>query len=273
MAVLQFRAGDGKPLPWARMILSDLGVMLSTYPSKLSELGDPSISPGSWLRFMLDYPRQWKLLVRGYHTALNDGERFPDASDATGDTVGTGVRVTPPCFDFKCDDCSVSFSTKKALDQHLRIKHGVRCRIKCLVGDETVCPVCHSCFAVRSKVKALSCREAFLALGRPAPSSELVEKLNSDHRKQLGDAYRTFGRTHVSVSKAACKPRGSVLRGIPTHVLRRVDVHGSRIRCRVKTRGVVADLRFSNVSVKGVRKRISKKTSCSMAPYHSRLVY
>ena len=286
LAVLQFRSRDGKSLPWVRMILYDFTVMLHVYPSKLQELGDPAHCADRWLAFIAKYPMQWKQLVKGYHTACNDGEGAAEDSSGPAVVVFPVRDATVPCFSFTCNQCNASFPTNKALMQHARIKHGIKCCIQNLVGDETVCPVCATEFShrhaliahlsdnrVRSRVRATSCKAAFLAMDRPAPPVELVQSLNLVHRRKLGDAQRLFGRTHVLVGKPANKPVKSVLSGVPAYVLRRVDPIGHRVRCRTKTCSKLAELRFSHVSTKAVRNKVSCKTRCSDVPYYSRSVY
>ena len=55
---------DKAPLPCVKAVMKDLQQILDFHRNKLYELGPPEIAPCKWMSFMLDYPYQWKQLVK-----------------------------------------------------------------------------------------------------------------------------------------------------------------------------------------------------------------
>ena len=53
-----------------------------------------------------------------------------------------------------CTECSLSFPTAKALDQHKRIKHDVKRLWRTVVGPENRCPACHLIFSTHLRATA-----------------------------------------------------------------------------------------------------------------------
>ena len=63
-ALLAVRDKDGHPLPWVHFVFSDMRMLKSHLPLKLSELGDPSTDFCAWTHLITKFPAQWKQLVR-----------------------------------------------------------------------------------------------------------------------------------------------------------------------------------------------------------------
>ena len=89
-------------LPWVWLVLHDLSVMLSHYPSKLAELGDPARFSDRWLQFARDDPVPWKHLVNNIVFA-------PMPLDKVEDKHVHDPRV----YSFSCGHCGDNLSVAK----------------------------------------------------------------------------------------------------------------------------------------------------------------
>ena len=101
--------------------------------------------PDAWMDYMVSSAVRWKQDVgMPFYT-----ESVCDAKVSEGD--GGLLRL------FQCNDCEVAFASQKALDQHMRIKHGVRCPQRAYAPADATCAVCGTKFAQRLRLLAHLC--------------------------------------------------------------------------------------------------------------------
>ena len=133
----------------------------------------------------------------------------------------------PPLAEFRCQACAGKlFASKKALDQHMRIKHKVLNPIASRLPDTMRCPVCQSDFhsrmqlvahlsdtRVRSRVRGKSYHSVFMASHDALP----ISFLDSGWNAALGGSRRraqAAGSTHENATLRCASGRPSVLKGL-----------------------------------------------------------
>ena len=191
LAMLGAKSLDGHSrIPWTQQLIHDFCVFKAFFPSKLHELPDPCVRPDCWMSFMIDFPMEWKQLVKTYIVYESDyghdynpnrtcGKRALEVSpsvpsDAPAPNVAKIAKVTIDephlvheiacqvnCNDdfipsaapisHQCSICSVSFPSAKKLICHLR-SHNVGNPIQYYIDDSKKCPACGASFAHRKLV-------------------------------------------------------------------------------------------------------------------------
>ena len=177
----------GKRRPWVASVIQDFHNLQDFHPPKLDALGDPTIEAAEWCRCIVNYPHWWETVVSEFtlHTMALD--------------VKDHSREALSVDRFKCGICNTNFMTKKALNAHMRARHGQRNPLQRYLGKTPRCPVCCSVFSSRTRLLAhvadhrtrgrrrLSCH-AILTAGLVAPIScqELAEanEIDRDARKR-----------------------------------------------------------------------------------------
>ena len=138
---------------------------------------------------------------------------------AAGNEVG-GLNLT-------CSICSArGFKDQKALDQHCRTRHGIRNPVVQFVGSILKCPVCSTEFhtrlrlithlsdkRVRSKVRGVSCRDAFLRSGPEPVSPDALAELNRVNDAMRAKAMKE-GHTHPICVRSALRTSACILEGL-----------------------------------------------------------
>ena len=132
----------------------------------------------------------------------------------------------------KCDKCSRSFASSKALKAHQRKKHGDACAVHRYVGNVTVCPVCFSDFhsrvrlithssdsRVRSKSRMTSCHAVFLGSKPPIIPEDVLERCRITDRSVRAEA-RKQGHTH-EIASIPCKRARAYRAAAPSELPKR----------------------------------------------------
>ena len=120
-------------LPWNQLVRADLEALWKAQRFKLLWLGPPDIHPEVWADFMIDYPRQWKDIVREWtdHTQSGDTSSQARAKSTRGNS-----------YTFSCVSCLSTFDTERALQQHARKMHAQRSVVKSWASGSGKCIVC-----------------------------------------------------------------------------------------------------------------------------------
>ena len=128
---------DRAPLPWVRAVRNDLQRLWEFHRQKLEEIGPPDHAPQKWVDLMVNYPFQWKELVKSMRfTSMDmDSPKGPAPSELVLPSLHT------------CDTCAAAFVTSKALDAHCRARHKQRSALTKYIGSCLVCPVCFMVFS------------------------------------------------------------------------------------------------------------------------------
>ena len=126
LGLIQQKAGD----EWRAELVKSLHRMWIVLRSRLAELGNPTVDPLPWQRFMRERPVQWSQLIRRYLQATVDVEaqKEPQLVPSSGDELLCGI-------------CGRDFPNSKALKCHAIQKHGRRSQASAFVPG-TRCPVC-----------------------------------------------------------------------------------------------------------------------------------
>ena len=211
-ALLAVRDKDGLSLPWVQLVISDMRLLKSHLPFKLSALGDPSTDFGAWVHLITSYPAQWKQLVRNLASPVS-------VLDKHGSTPQLGSAQQ----NFACLECAHvnvqrTFFTQRALNMHLLTAHGRRSHIAQFIGPDNRCPVCHKTFALRylaiahasqSKPRsgaAVSCRQVIMSGSVERLSEEVLKPLVLEARR-LRTTARRMGKSHVPAPWTAQRVR------------------------------------------------------------------
>ena len=115
---------------------------------------------------MINYPKEWKLVLEKYstpldHTALSISQSIPSVPVPRVSPVVLPVvplvvsssAANAPMLPFACTICcDISSSSQKAFDQHCRIKRNLRSCVALRLPNISVCPVCHTRFANLSRL-------------------------------------------------------------------------------------------------------------------------
>ena len=230
LAVLQGHNG-GNVRPWVNTIMQDFKVLFAALPCTFSAVAPPWVDPVPLFKLICAYPREWKPSISNYHTSHNDihiGSQcpvFPEPAGPLGPMPWTDGSTTAASV-FVCSMCSAKpFMSKKALDQHARIKHGMRAPWLQLIPDISFCPVCHTNLhsgtrlvshlsetRVRSTTRRTTCQAEFLRHHvRPVSASD-VAALSAQLGRARANA-RAGGLTHERAVEPASRGAPSILKG------------------------------------------------------------
>ena len=239
--LLQQRTPSGDRLPWVNLILDDICVLRGAVAPKLDALPLPAVDPQAWWSLIREFPCEWKLLVKSYHTSCDDSqdERCVDYTQAA-----------------RCGTCGRMFGSAKAAAQHARIAHKVRSLPSVCVGDISVCQFCGTDFhcrlalvshlsdtRIRSRVRGTSCGLQFVASNPTPLPPQVVAALNDEARVLRRNAFAK-GHSHVLVVKPAVPSKRKITQGIPSELLSRCVASGVRRRILCKTKPALAMLQF-----------------------------
>ena len=139
-------------------------------------------------------------------------ESLCDHEPTLGHPPGSSM---PAIQQHQCEECATSFSTHKALQTHMRRKHGVRCLQRFFVDNEGLCPVCGILFHSRLRCLAHLCDSRRTMcwsqiLASPSNYQKLsFERLALDETDRIlkREAYRA-GHSHVIACKTAATAQG-----------------------------------------------------------------
>ncbi|CAK0862941.1 unnamed protein product [Prorocentrum cordatum] len=203
LALLAARPG-GARLPWVTLLVSDLG-KLRELVALCSTLPPPEGTASAWVTFISDSPARWANAVSMLF--------FTDSCCDRGGAAPVGGGTRP----FACHQCDARFATAKARDQHLRIRHHVRCLQRSYAGADATCPVCHAVFALRLRLlphlcdaRRPACWEAIRACPArypPLPQKQVAE-LDDLDKVQRREAQRQ-GLSHAPAQGPARRADGS----------------------------------------------------------------
>ena len=195
-------------LPWMQLLSCDLRFMHQSLAAKLEAMPDPALDAAAWVQLMVEYPCEWKCLVK----QMSSPESTYDQR--------TAVCVSPgPLDGFACHLCTVNppcFPSVRALKSHKRAIHKVRNQFRTYVDESEHCPVCQTYLHTRLRVIAhlsdprrnLTCREAILQGRATALAPDLVQRLDAIDAKARKDAQR-MGKSHPLAVGSALKACGT----------------------------------------------------------------
>lgn len=141
--LLAVRGPRGERLPWVDLVVQDMVALREFYPTKLAELGDPTVQWDRWRSFICGHPQAWKTFVKSflYHDSVLDR---PDArARVQSRSACLPLHSCAVCAD---DGKHVAFPSQRALASHLRAKHGYRSKVKHYIGAEARCRLAAWCF-------------------------------------------------------------------------------------------------------------------------------
>ena len=214
-------------LPWIELVVQDMAELQRSLRPKLDELGDPWHHAQRWCDFIEQWPHEWSRLLKLYSPCCTPADDFAVAARMPK----RGSQVVA-LLSYCCCECTVSFPSEKALQQHRRTSHGFRMEARKFVSSACACPVCGVVFACRPKVlthlaesrqrgkdAGPSCRDQ-LASGRwaPLPDDETERCDLADRALRASSRKRgwTQPRSHGRVSRPA--RRGFVVSSAPDHL-------------------------------------------------------
>ena len=195
-ALLAVRDKDGHPLPWVQLVLSDMHMLKSCLPLKLSELGEPSTDFCAWTHLITNFPAQWKQLVRCLTSPISVLDK-PVAAPHPGSGLQNFV-----CHERTQQNVQRTFFSQRALNMHLLKVHGRGSPIAQYIGPDNRCPACHTVFALRylavahasqSKPRSgvtVSCRQVILFGSVERVSEEVLKPLLLEARRLRTTARR-----------------------------------------------------------------------------------
>ena len=146
ISMLSVVDNDGSPLlPWARVLFEDLRSLREFHGHKLGELGDPAGDILPWVRLASRYPRPWSELVNAFIV-----------HEAARETKVSAPAVGPQhaCHICRTEGSDAAFISMKALQLHMRTKHGVQNALKRFIDGSGACPVCCATFSSRTRLLA-----------------------------------------------------------------------------------------------------------------------
>ena len=148
VALLSFTGREHVPLPWVRLVRSDLQRIASFHAGRLQELGDPLTNFQEWADLITNYPSEWRQLVR---TCFYNSMELDAGSKAKTKAGNWGNQAALAHI---CLVCDVAFASAKALESHRKAKHKTRAAFSAMVGSSKVCPCCHVEFSSRTRLLA-----------------------------------------------------------------------------------------------------------------------
>jgi hypothetical protein len=134
-----------KTLPWMELLRDDMKTMYDCVGDVRYKLPHPGTDAMAWFCFARDRPDEWTASVSkiNFLASVFDQHEFEP--------------LVGHVQNFACDLCPApgpSFSTAKARDQHLRVKHGITSSVKMYIDGSGICPICMTNFRSRSRVIA-----------------------------------------------------------------------------------------------------------------------
>ena len=209
-ALLATTGRDSQPLPWVRLIRSDLQRISKLCAAKLSDLGHPLIDPDKWASFIVKFPGEWKQLVKSCSITTMEMDR-PLKKDKL-------AAEAPLASRYRCNVFEATFPTQKGLDAHARAKHLARSDMSRFIGKSLTCPVCYGTFSSRPRLLAhvsekrnrglrrFSCHQVYCSgLVQPVCHLEFTEALESD--KHIRTAAKRSGHTTPLSETLAKRPK------------------------------------------------------------------
>ena len=136
----------------------------------------PTDDATPWISLLTAYPHEWRLIVgsfAAYDSSVQKKAPTPPVPCGQNDAA-----------EFVCPTCQVSFKSNKALKQHTRIKHGVRCEWSAFVPGSS-CPVCAKNFSHRLRVFAHLCDRRYGMRCADTIRAGTVPVIPEDTRLQL----------------------------------------------------------------------------------------
>ena len=143
---------------------------------------------------------------------------FDVSSPCNGSTPLSTLLAASATLDYACEVCGARFANGRKLSSHKWSKHGIRCKIRQFVDDETCCPVCDTEFysrarlvkhllekRVRSRTRGVSCRDQFLLSRSKRIPTERVNMLDQ-RDANVAKAARRKGHTS-SIADWPCERR------------------------------------------------------------------
>lgn len=172
-------------------------------------LGDPEAAPAAWRTFVLESPTRWSAAVALLHFV----DSCCDLAAASPVSGGGGTRPFPRM------QCTLSFHSCKARDQHMRIKHGVRCLQILFALANATCLSCQTKFGSRLRLIGRLCDsrrtkcwdairvdpENFLPLF--ATTVEALDRLDQEQRREA----QRRGHSHALARGPTLRANGSVV--------------------------------------------------------------
>ena len=207
VALLWSRGASGQPLPWVKLIITDLRWLWTSSSRLRAKLGDPILHAMDWYCFIIQSCDVFNNEVRDLHFTQS-------ICDKTEVTNGVGAGLTFICFECQDVDVRPAFATQKALDQNRRTKHNLRNTVRFYANPDGVCPSCKSVFSNRQRLIAhvsdwrrQSCRDLLSTASVQRLPDSTVQQLDNDDRASLRAA-RKDGHTHVLSSSTALRANG-----------------------------------------------------------------
>jgi len=270
-AVLQSKGNLGENMPWVDLLINDLKILRHSSNGKLSELPDPTESLVPYWTLARNYPGEWKAIVELYKTHNDDVDNSKQV--VFGQNQGSHLNANSFC----CGVCGKSWDSWRKLSVHKWSKHGMRSDIRQFVGDICVCPVCGTNFftrarlvkhllerRVRSKVRGVSCQQAFLDSNPALVPPKILETLEL-RDAACAKAGRRNGHTSIIAELACKRTQPSILlmpRQARKSALQKTRIKPSRKRrSRETVKPVKRDLDKPHAADKpGKRQRLYRKT-------------
>ena len=195
-------------MPWSQLVLDDLSAIRMAHPARFAEMPCPAFDSGPWMDLMVDFPTEWKAIVKQYCFSVSVYDDGP-----------TLRHPLPGAPIFSCSLCigaAPFFSSSKALASHMRTKHGVRNMCRTYVDSTGKCPVCGTVLHTRLRVTAhlsdprrnIMCREAIFSGTVAQLSLEEVSRLDALDAELRRNAQRA-GLSHPTAVTSALRANGA----------------------------------------------------------------
>ena len=193
---------NGRRLRWVTLVLSDLEWVRARI---LTHLPVAELAAKEWIDAIMHI--SWKQVVQAvfFVDSINDATCHTHTSTHT----------------FVCTICQSKprFATDRALQSHMRAKHGHRNQIKLFVSCGT-CPVCATkfvdrlrCIAHLSDKRRPKCRDILLNGSYPTVSVEKLVELDSQDRELRHSAWKS-GRSHHIAASPAMAADGRIVKRV-----------------------------------------------------------
>ena len=193
-ALLQSRP-KGKMLPYVQQFHADIARSVASVPALAGMPGIAS-SPQVWLDMLKSDP-DWPRIISSIFFQDSILDKAPQS------------EIPVAVASFKCMHCEVFRPTRKAIEQHMRMKHGFKKPVKQFVDSSGICPICKTNFQQRLRVIAhLSdrrrprCRERVLKGETPAVPEDVLADLERQDRELLRCAWREGSSHAIAVGSA-----------------------------------------------------------------------
>lgn len=165
-----------------------------------AHLPDPSFGAMEWQTF-LQHSEKWDAAIHELHSPHSVLDKVSSLTGVAPSTSSIAC-VGCPSSSFQCSLCAKSgveeaFSTDRALQSHVRAKHGIKCQSRRYVDANGVCPSCGTQFGTRlrairhlSDSRRLRCWDDIMSNGLAPLSESSVEALDLVDRAARRDAQR-----------------------------------------------------------------------------------